>query len=126
MGVGLGGVPVAFTLFAEFCPAGDRGAWLVALQSFWTAGTMAEALLAWCILLPWGWRWLLGLSALPTGAPGTIPLQCSILVTLLRVRAFPFFCAGVVPLYPTTLNVATMQNGQAFLYVRGRVMAFIS
>lgn len=40
------------------------GAWL---QSFWTVGTMAEAALASQILIPWGWRWLLGVSALPFG-----------------------------------------------------------
>ena len=30
-------------------------------------GTMAEAALASQILIPWGWRWLLGVSALPFG-----------------------------------------------------------
>jgi hypothetical protein len=32
VGVGLGGVPVAFALFAEFCPLRGRGGWLIALQ----------------------------------------------------------------------------------------------
>ena len=40
---------------------------LLLWQSFWTVGTMAEAALASYILIPWGWRWLLGLSALPFG-----------------------------------------------------------
>ena len=38
---------------------------LLLWQSFWTVGTMAEAALASYVLIPWGWRWLLGLSALP-------------------------------------------------------------
>lgn len=72
VGVGLGGVPVALTLFAEFCPTRGRGVWLVVLQSFWTAGTMAEAVLAGRILLPWGWRWLLAMSAAPFGEASRI------------------------------------------------------
>lgn len=32
VGIGLGGVPVAFALFAEFCPLKGRGGWLIALQ----------------------------------------------------------------------------------------------
>ena len=71
VGVGLGGVPVVFTLFTEFCPTAGRGAWLVALQSFWTVGTMAEAALAAEFLVSLGWRWLLGLSAVPFGEPAT-------------------------------------------------------
>merc|ERR1711934_1282796 len=35
VGVGIGGVPVAFSLFAEFIPAGERGESLVLLQVFW-------------------------------------------------------------------------------------------
>lgn len=65
VGLGLGGVPVAFALFAEFCPLRGRGGWLIALQSWWTVGSMAEAGLAWAVLVPLGWRVLLALSALP-------------------------------------------------------------
>ncbi len=32
VGVGLGGVPVVYTLFTEFCPTDRRGLWLVVLQ----------------------------------------------------------------------------------------------
>lgn len=53
-------------------------------------GTMAEAALASQILVPWGWRWLLGVSALPFGEqsvaraaldwrslyPDAIPMAC--------------------------------------------------
>ena len=33
VGIGLGGVPVAFALFAEFLPIKGRGGWLIALQA---------------------------------------------------------------------------------------------
>lgn len=42
MGVGLGGAPVAFALYLELVPSKYRGALLVALQSFWTIGSMLE------------------------------------------------------------------------------------
>ena len=32
VGFSIGGLPVAFTLFTEFCPTAGRGAWLVFLQ----------------------------------------------------------------------------------------------
>ncbi len=37
----------------------------VAVELFWTLGTVAEAGLAWLLLGPWGWRALLAASALP-------------------------------------------------------------
>ena len=39
---------------------------MLALQSAWTIGTMAVALLAWAVLPKAGWRWLLALSAVPS------------------------------------------------------------
>lgn len=42
MGVGLGGAPVAFALFLELVPSSKRGVLMVALQSFWTIGSMLE------------------------------------------------------------------------------------
>ncbi|CAL5229494.1 g12830 [Coccomyxa viridis] len=65
MGVGLGGAPVAFALYLELVPSKYRGALLVALQSFWTIGSMLEAGLAWGILSDWGWRWLVAISSVP-------------------------------------------------------------
>ncbi|KAL4425877.1 hypothetical protein ABPG75_009893 [Micractinium tetrahymenae] len=65
VGFALGGTPIAVTLFAEFCTTAGRGRWLLLLQSFWTLGTVLEALLAWAVLPGLGWRWLLALSALP-------------------------------------------------------------
>lgn len=42
MGVGLGGAPVSFALFLELVPSSARGILMVALQSFWTVGSMIE------------------------------------------------------------------------------------
>jgi hypothetical protein len=38
------------------------------LQSFWAFGALAEVALASRILVPYGWRWLLGSAAVPFGA----------------------------------------------------------
>lgn len=65
VGIGLGGVPVALTLFMEFVPSANRGKWLVVIESFWTVGTFFEAGIAWLVLPTLGWRWLLGISAVP-------------------------------------------------------------
>ena len=75
VGIGLGGVPVAFALFAEFCPVAGRGGWLIALQAFWTFGSMAEAAVAWGVLTTLGWRVLLALSAAPFGELPAAPCK---------------------------------------------------
>ncbi|DBA80728.1 TPA: hypothetical protein ACH3X1_007959 [Trebouxia sp. C0004] len=67
VGLGLGGVPVSFTLYMEFMPTRGRGVWLIWLEAFWTLGSCIEAGLAWLVLDSLGWRWLLGLSAIPLG-----------------------------------------------------------
>ena len=43
MGVGLGGAPVSFALYLELVPSRMRGVLMVALQAFWSVGSMAEA-----------------------------------------------------------------------------------
>ena len=65
VGFGLGGVPTAFALFMEFLPAGNRGKWLVAIEVFWTLGSVVEAGLAWAILPRHSWRVLLLASTAP-------------------------------------------------------------
>lgn len=67
MGLGLGGVPVSFTLYMEFMPTKGRGVWLIWLEAFWTLGSCLEAGLAWLVLDSLGWRWLVGLSSIPLG-----------------------------------------------------------
>ena len=65
-GFGVGGtLPVDYSIFAEYLPAKKRGRYLVLLESFWALGTVAAAGLAWLIVPTLGWRWLLGISALP-------------------------------------------------------------
>eukprot|EP00877_Chromochloris_zofingiensis_P011599 jgi/Chrzof1/6693/Cz19g05280.t1 len=65
VGVGLAGAPVAYALLSEFVPSHGRGFALVAIEGFWTIGTVAEAGLAWAMINDHGWRPLLAISATP-------------------------------------------------------------
>lgn len=71
VGIGVGGVPVAFSLFTEFLPAESRGQQLVAIQCFWTVGVLLVAALAWIVMPILGWRWLLVISAIPNALLAT-------------------------------------------------------
>ncbi|HEU4321901.1 MAG TPA: MFS transporter [Roseiflexaceae bacterium] len=68
-GLAIGGtLPVDYAVMSEFLPARQRGRFLVYLESFWSLGTIAVALLAWLLIPRFpedGWRWLLAISALP-------------------------------------------------------------
>jgi MFS family permease len=95
VGIGLGGVPVAFALFAEFCPVAGRGGWLIALQAFWTFGSMAEAAVAWGVLMTLGWRVLLALSAAPFGElPAKSHRACMHMQYFLTVGSRPYISAA--------------------------------
>lgn len=68
-GMAVGGtLPVDYAMMAEFLPARSRGRWLVALEGFWSIGTVAVALTAWLVSLyvpEDGWRFIFLVTALP-------------------------------------------------------------
>lgn len=65
VGVGVGGVPVAFSLLMEFLPSAQRGSWGLSLAMFWALGAVFEALVAMYILPALNWRWLIIVSTTP-------------------------------------------------------------
>lgn len=65
-GFGLGGeLPVASTLVSESMPVEDRGRAVVLLESFWAAGWILSALIAFFIIPDYGWRAAFVIGALP-------------------------------------------------------------
>ena len=67
VGLGLGSeLPVASTLVSEFAPAAIRGRIIVLLEAFWALGWLLAALIGYFIVpAAGGWRWALGLGAIP-------------------------------------------------------------
>ena len=65
VGVGLGGVAVAFTYVMEFIPNAHRGFIGTFIQGWWTVGTFLQVILAWSSMQTLGWRWVVALSSLP-------------------------------------------------------------
>lgn len=66
VGMGLGGeLPVASTLVSESVEAKERGRVVVLLESFWAAGWLLSALISYFIILNYGWRIGLIITALP-------------------------------------------------------------
>jgi MFS transporter, putative metabolite:H+ symporter len=66
IGAGLGGeLPVASTLVSESVPAEKRGRVVVLLESFWAAGWLVAALIAYFVIPDYGWRAALLISAVP-------------------------------------------------------------
>ncbi|MHA6528894.1 MFS transporter [Paenibacillus sp. BAC0078] len=65
-GFGLGGeLPVASTLVSESVPAKERGRAVVLLESFWAAGWIASALIAYFVIPDYGWRIAFAIGAVP-------------------------------------------------------------
>jgi putative MFS transporter len=65
-GFGLGGeLPVASTLVSESVPAKDRGRAVVLLESFWAAGWIVSALIAYFVIPHYGWRMAFVIGAVP-------------------------------------------------------------
>ena len=65
VGLGLGGVAVAFTYVMEFIPDSHRGFVGTFVQGWWTIGTFIQVILAWSSFQSLGWRWVVALSSLP-------------------------------------------------------------
>ena len=66
VGMGLGGeLPVASTLVSESVEAKERGRVVVLLESFWAAGWILSAIIAYFIIPDYGWRIALIITALP-------------------------------------------------------------
>ncbi|XP_041816100.1 synaptic vesicle 2-related protein [Chelmon rostratus] len=66
VGFGIGGAPQSVTLYSEFLPVKARGTCIMLISAFWAIGAVFEVLLALWIMPTLGWRWLLGLSTIPT------------------------------------------------------------
>lgn len=64
-GVGIGGVPIVFSMYLELVPTKSRGFWASLIQTWWSVGTMGIAGLAWAMLESPGWRWLTGIASIP-------------------------------------------------------------
>lgn len=65
-GFGLGGeLPVASTLVSESVAAKDRGRMVVLLESFWAAGWIAAALIAYFVIPSYGWQAAFLIGAIP-------------------------------------------------------------
>ncbi|NQX58284.1 MFS transporter [Paenibacillus qinlingensis] len=66
MGLGLGAeLPVASTLVNEFAPPDKKGRIVVLLESFWAAGWILAAILAYFVIPPFGWRTAVMIGAIP-------------------------------------------------------------
>jgi putative MFS transporter len=66
VGFGLGGqLPVAVTLVTEYSPPGQRGRFIVLLESFWGLGWLAAALIAYLLIPHFGWQIGFFIGALP-------------------------------------------------------------
>lgn len=66
MGLGLGAeLPVASTLVNEFAPEEKRGRTVVLLESFWAAGWILAAVIAYYVIPPYGWRAAVIIGVIP-------------------------------------------------------------
>eukprot|EP00298_Acanthocystis_sp_HF-20_P012353 c19846_g2_i1.p1 GENE.c19846_g2_i1~~c19846_g2_i1.p1 ORF type:complete len:539 (+),score=191.52 c19846_g2_i1:549-2165(+) len=68
VGIGVGGIPVGFSLLMEFTPKHIRGPIGIAFGGMLSIGGMLEAALAWTLhYYGKDWRWLIALSTVPMG-----------------------------------------------------------
>lgn len=69
VGFGLGGAPIAESMYSEYVAKDLRGVFLVLIELFWTAGSVTTAGIAWLIMgkLDLGWKWLVIACCVPLG-----------------------------------------------------------
>jgi putative MFS transporter len=85
LSIGIGGnVPLAFTIFTEFCPKENRGGYLTMLEAFWSSGAVISCLLAWGILPSYDWRYYQLACAMPA--------LLLVFVVIFRMPETPRFC----------------------------------
>lgn len=65
VGFGIPAATVAFNMVLEFTPMRQRGLFAVAIEGFWTIGTVVQAGLAYALLNGKGWRILVLVSTTP-------------------------------------------------------------
>ncbi|KAJ3596484.1 hypothetical protein NHX12_002891 [Muraenolepis orangiensis] len=100
-GVGVGGsIPVIFSYFSEFLPRRRRGAMISCLATFWMAGNILAAGLAWWVI-PASW------AHIPLG-----------LLTMQSWRIFVVLCS--VPSLSSALLFRLMPESPKFLMEAGR------
>ncbi|CAL8115612.1 unnamed protein product [Orchesella dallaii] len=111
VGFAIGCVPQSVTLYAEFLPTKQRARCVILLDCFWALGACLEVLLAIMVMPTLGWRWLLGLSALP------ILLFCIMCYWLPESVRF-LAASGETEKAMTTLKRIASQNGRSMLLGR--------
>ncbi|ODN04059.1 Synaptic vesicle 2-related protein [Orchesella cincta] len=111
VGFAIGCVPQSVTLYAEFLPTKQRARCVILLDCFWALGACLEVLLAIMVMPTLGWKWLLGLSALP------ILLFCIMCYWLPESVRF-LAASGETEKAMSTLKRIANQNGRSMLLGR--------
>jgi MFS family permease len=106
VGVGIGGVPIVFSMYLELVPTESRGFWAALIQVWWSVGTMGVAGMAWAILESPGWRWLVGFVSIPLAL-------LTVLYWLLAVESPRYYVdQGLIGRAEETLRIIAAINGK--------------
>ena len=79
-------LPVASTLVSESVEAKERGRLVVILESFWAAGWIISAIIAYFIIPDYGWRIAFIITALPAFYAIYLRLKLPIPLNIQRKR----------------------------------------